>query len=166
MTLWLPSWLLTRDRLLETLHVIPLHFRISTFPASLPSVSSGGEIGGDNTTCSQSVKPIWIFFLQEPSPKSYIQPGRDEWEWECLPLKSSLLWPNHMLSLLSFRRPALFIKALDGYLSQHCRIHSLKLPSLLTSLPLSNLFLLPSNVSPPIPCLALPLPQSFHSPCP
>lgn len=128
---------------------------ISSQPTS-QSVSSGGEVGGDNTTCSQSVKPIWIFFLQEPSPKSYIQLGRDEWEWECLPLKSSLLWPNHMLSLLSFRRPALFIKALDGYLSQHCRIHSLKLPSLLTSLPLSNLFLLPSNVSRPPP----PLPRS------
>lgn len=65
-----------------------------------------------------------------------------------------------MLSLLSFRRPALFIKALDGYLSQHCRIHSLKLPSLLTSLPLSNLFLLPSNVSYPA---SLPLlPPSFN----
>lgn len=51
-----------------------------------------------------------------------------------------------MLSLLSFRRPALFIKALDGYLSQYCRIHPQKLPSLLSSLPFPNLFLLPSNV--------------------
>ena len=70
-------------------------------------------------------------------------------------LKSSLLWPNHMLSLVSFRRPALFIKALDGYLSQHCRIHPQKLPSLLSTLLLSNLFLLSSNVDSPS-CLPLP----------
>lgn len=100
-------------------------------------------------------------------PKSYIQPRRDECEWECLPLKSSLLWPNHMLSLVSFRRPALFIKALDGYLSQHCRIHPQKLPSLLSTLLLSNLFLLSSNVDSPS-CLPLasilPFPLSLIHP--
>lgn len=129
----------------------------ASFLASLLSISRG-----DNTRCSQSVKPIWNFARAQP--KTYIQPGRDEWEWECLPLKSSLLWPNHMLSLLSFRRPALFIKALDGYLSQHCRIHPQKLPSLLSSLPLSNLFLLPSNVDYPSSLPLLPPPSILPFP--
>lgn len=154
-----------RGQLVETWHVIPLHFRMSTFLASLLSVSHM-----DNTTCSQSVKPIQTFARAQP--KSYIQPERDEWEWECLPLKSFMLWPNHMLSLLSFRRPALFIKALDGYLSQYCWIHPQKLPSLLFSLPLPNLFLLPSNVDsslpllPPTSILPFPLPSVplFRSP--
>lgn len=72
-----------------------------------------------------------------------------------------------MLSLVSFRRPALFIKALDGYLSQHCRIHPQKLPSLLSTLLLSNLFLLSSNVDSPS-CLPLasilPFPLSLIHP--
>lgn len=121
----------------------------------------------DNTTCSQSVKPILNFAWAQPK-KSYIQVVRDEWEWECLPLKSFMLWPNHMLSLLSFRRPALFIKALDGYLSHYCRIQPQKLPSL----PLPNLFLLPSNVDYPssllllLPPSILPYPLSLIPPPP
>lgn len=143
MTLGLPLVAADVGQVVKTLS----NFRISTFPTGLLSVSRW-----DNTTCSESVQPIQNFAGAQP--KSYIQAGRNEWEWECLPLKSSLLWPNHMLSLLSFRKPALFIKALDGYLSQHCRIHPQKLPSLLSSLPLSNLFLLPSNVDYPF---SLPL---------
>lgn len=73
-----------------------------------------------------------------------------------------------MLSLLSFRRPALFIKAVDGYLSQYCRIHPQKLPSLLSFHPLPNLFLLPSDVyyppapppNPSIPLVLNPSPPS------
>ena len=45
----------------ETLHAIPLPFRMSTFPAGLLSVSLR-----DNTTCSQSVKPIRNFAGAQP----------------------------------------------------------------------------------------------------
>lgn len=81
--------------------------------------------------CMQTICQSNSEFLPELSPRKKVTV---KW-WEmngrgkCLPLKSFMLWPNHMLSLLSFRRAALFIKVLDGYLSQHCRRHPQKLPS-------------------------------------
>lgn len=52
----------------ETL--IPLHVRMSTFPASLLSSSHR-----DNTTCSQSVKPIWEFCQRSAQKLHWIWGG-------------------------------------------------------------------------------------------
>ena len=64
--------------------------------------------------------------------QSYIQAGGDEWQWDCLPLKSSQGFDQIICChSVSFRRPALFIKAGDGYLSRHSGTQPQKSSSLL-----------------------------------
>lgn len=139
------------------LPLIPPHSRMSTF------LSTSSHT--DNTTCGQSVKAEQNF--TKAQPKSYTPTDGDEWEWECLPLKSSELWPNHTLSLLSFRRPALFIKACDGYLSQYVEYILKSFPPYFPPFPSQTSFFYPPMSTSPSSLHVLPFPsQSFYSPRP
>lgn len=57
-----------------------------------------------------------------------------------------------MLSLLCLRRPALFIKANDGYLSQRCQIHPVSIPPSFPYIPSQISFFFPPMSTTPLQC--------------